>query len=116
MHWLIKLAAVIAVNALALWAAVIYVPGFVIAGNDIATYFEIALIFTLLNFILKPILRLFFGPLIILTLGLGLIAVNAAVLATLDFLSPMLTIETIPALFWATILIGAVNLVLHIII
>ncbi len=72
-----------------------------------------AAILTLLNFILKPILTLVLGPVIILTLGLGLILVNARILKILDLFLNNLTIETIPALLYATILIGVVNFVFH---
>lgn len=69
---------------------------------------------TVLNFILKPILKLVLGPIIVLTLGLGLIIVNGLVLWTLDFLSPELTIQSIPALLWATLTIGAINFIFHV--
>lgn len=112
---MIKILIAIAVNALALWAAMIYVPGFVISG-DITTYLELAVIFMALNLIVKPILRLFFGPFIILTLGLGLFVINAVILKILDILSASLTIETIPALLWATLVIGFANFLLRLVI
>lgn len=112
MRWLAKLVVIIAANAIGLWLAAIYIPGFKLEG-DLREILTIAAIFTLLNFFLKPILKLVLGPIIILTLGLGLIIVNALVLYVLDIFSQNLTIETIPALLYATLLVGVINFVFH---
>ena len=120
MKTIAKIITAIAVNALALWGASAYIQGFHIAGGPTKTI-ALAFIFTLLNFILKPILKLALGPVILLTLGLGLIVVNALILYILpliansiDFLQGSIKIETITALFWGTLLIGAVNFIFHI--
>jgi putative membrane protein len=119
MYWLLKAAVVIAGNAFALWLANQYIPGFVLSANfwQLAT---IALILALLNFILKPIITLILGPIIILTLGLALIVVNAIIIYLLpiianhlDFLHGSITIVTIPALLLATLVVSAVNFVIH---
>lgn len=119
MHWLAKVALVIVGNAFALWLANTYVPGFVLN----ATWLQlavIALVLALLNFILKPILTLVLGPVIVLTLGLGVLIVNAIILYLLpvianhlDMLKGSITIQTIPALVIATIIVSAVNFVIH---
>ena len=116
-----KIILVILGNALALWLANNFVPGFVLNANLLQLAI-IALILSLLNFILKPILTLVLGPIIIITLGLGVIIVNAIIIyllpilaAHLDFLKGSISIETIPALILATLLISAVNFVVHLI-
>lgn len=120
MHWLVKVVLVIAGNAFALWLANTYVPGFVLS----ATWLQLAIIgfiLALLNFILKPILTLVLGPVIVLTLGLGVLIVNAIILYLLpiianhlDMLKGSITIQTIPALVFATLIVSAVNFVIHI--
>lgn len=119
MHWLAKLVLVIAGNALALWLANQYVMGFAVSA-PIAGLLIIAATLTVLNFILKPILTLILGPIIVLTLGLGLILVNATVLKVLEYLSHNLdfmrgsiTIESIPALLLATLVVSAINFIIH---
>lgn len=107
-----KILAAIAANAIAFWVAAEYIPGFTLTGN-FTDLVKVALVFTLLNFIVKPILKLVLGPIIVLTLGLGLIVVNALMLWGLDKLSGNLTIEGIPALLYATVLIGVINFVFH---
>jgi putative membrane protein len=120
MHWLLKICLIITGNAFALWLANLWVPGFVVT-TSIPKLILLAFILALLNFILKPILKLIFGPIIILTLGLGLIIVNAAILLmvqyfgnSLDILSGSLSIQSIPALVYSTLIVSAVNFIVHI--
>ncbi len=119
MHWLGKIILIVAANAFALWLANQYVPGFVLQGTWVQIAI-IALVLALLNFILKPILTLVLGPVIILTLGLGIIIVNAIIVWILpivadhlDILRGSISIETIPALFFATLIVSAVNFIIH---
>ena len=123
MHWLLKLAFVTVGNAFALWLANRWVPGFVLT-TPLLGLILLGLVLTILNFILKPVLTLALGPIIILTLGLGLIVVNALILwlaaylshlPQLDFIHGSITIQTIPALIIATVIVSAVNFVIHLI-
>lgn len=109
-----KIVVAVLVNALGLWAAAKYIPGFSVGGGY-EGLFVLAAILTVLNFTLKPVLKLLFGPIIILTLGLGLVVVNALVLYALDRFSTNLTIDTIPALVYGSLVIGAVNFIFHLI-
>ena len=119
MHWFARVIIVIGGNALALWIANQYVPGFILSTPWLGLIF-VAIILSLLNFLIKPLLTLLFGPIIILTLGIALIIVNAIILYLLvvitgriDFLSGSIIIQNIPALFFATIVISAVNFIIH---
>jgi len=119
MHWLARLVIVVGGNALALWVAYIWVPGFVLGGNWV-TLILIALVLAVLNFFLKPILTLVLGPVIILTLGLGVLVVNAIILYLLpmvashiDILHGSIIIQSIPALFFATLIISIINFIIH---
>ncbi len=121
MHWLLKFIIIVAGNALALWLAFLYVPGFVLNG----TWIQIALIafiLALLNGLLKPVLTLILGPVIVLTLGIGILVVNAIILWVLpvitnyiDFLHGTITIDGIPALVYTTLIVTAVNFVIHLV-
>ncbi len=120
MHWLARLVLIICGNILALWLANMYVPGFVLNTANWVALTLIALILVILNFLLKPILTLVLGPIIVLTLGLGLLAVNALILWLLplilnqiDFLKGSIIIQDIPALFFATLIVSAINLIIH---
>lgn len=62
----------------------------------------IALLFSIVNLILSPILHLLSLPLIVLTLGLFLLVINAALLALTAWISSKLSIDN----FWDALLGG----------
>jgi putative membrane protein len=70
----------ILIYAAALWVAVQLVPGLDFDGSTLALL-GIAVVLGLINVIVKPILTLLSLPLIIVTLGLFLLVVNAIALA-----------------------------------
>jgi putative membrane protein len=119
MHWFARLIIIVGGNALALWVADIFVPGFSLNGNWV-TIIIVAFILAIITFFLKPILTLIFGPIIIITLGLGLIIVNAIILEVLkivtdniDFLHGSIIIQNIPALILATLVVSIINFFIH---
>jgi putative membrane protein len=112
MRFLAKIVIAIIVNGAALLAAAYWLPGFTLK-NDFLSVAWIALALTALNYTLKPVLKLFLGPIIVLTLGLGLILVNAIILYILDIFSPDLTIQGVLTLIYAALVIGAVNFFFH---
>jgi putative membrane protein len=95
-------------NVVALLAAAYWIKGFSMVPT-LQAYATVAAILTLLNLVLRPILKLVLGPLIILTLGIGSIIVNALVLYLLDYLSGDLAIAGLYALAYATLVISLVN-------
>lgn len=65
-----------AINAVAIALAVYFVPG-IDLGGDLISLVWLALIFGLVNAILRPIIKLFTFPIIILTLGLFSLVINS---------------------------------------
>ena len=73
------------INGVAIWFATLILPGLSIVGGDsnwetLAIILLIALVFGLVNAIVKPIVAFISIPLYILTLGLFTIIVNALML------------------------------------
>jgi len=101
----------ILINALALFVADYLLQDFIFEG-DILTLVIAGLILGLINFFVKPILKLISAPLILLSLGLFSLVINMALLWLLEYLIPELTINGIFTYFWATLIIVAVNIVL----
>lgn len=66
------------INGLALYIAIILVPGIVVQNPNPITYVWLALIFGILNALVKPILKLVTCPVIFLTLGLFTLIINTA--------------------------------------
>ncbi len=113
MHGLARLIVNLIANALGLIAAARYVPGFELVENSWGALALMSLILMALNIFLKPVMKLLFGPLILLTLGLGLFIINMGILKLLDIMVENLRIQTIPALIYATFIIGLVNFIFH---
>ncbi len=88
-----------AINAIAIWAAIELVPGIEHTGSA-GSLFLIALVFGLVNALVRPVLTLLTCPLIILTLGLGLLVINAAMLGLTAWLVPALQVDG----FWPALL------------
>ncbi len=68
----------ILINAVAFFAAITIMRGHGIEaqGNVLVDYLLLGLIFSLINAVLRPILSLLGCPVIILTLGLGILLIN----------------------------------------
>ena len=96
-------------NALALYVAFLVVPGFIITGGW-ESYLIAGIILGLLNIIVRPIVKLISFPLIILTLGLFIIVINALMLWLVDYWFTFVTIETLTALVLATLVVSVVNM------
>ena len=81
----------IAINAVALYAAVQVVPQLSFDfGSDWWKLLAVALIFALVNSYLKPIVRALSFPVSMMTLGLVAFVINAAMLLVVAFLSDQL--------------------------
>jgi putative membrane protein len=65
-----------AVNVVAIWVAFQVVPGVTPITNSVDAVIVNALIFGLVNSIIRPLLRFVTCPLIIATLGLGTLIIN----------------------------------------
>ena len=102
----------ILINAAALWVAAQIVDGIDLSGN-IWGILLVALIFGVINAIIKPIVKLFSLPMLILTLGLFALVINAAMLAITAALTDNLSVDGfIPALLGALV-ISVVSAVLN---
>lgn len=114
----------VAVVAVALWAATALVDG-IAAGGDtttarIGTLVLVAIIFGLVNAVLKPLIKVVGCPLYVLTLGLVALVVNALLFLLVGFIADGLgipfTVDGFWAAFWGAIIVGIVGWVLHLVI
>lgn len=99
-------------NLVALIIAGNVIPGFEITSN-LVNLMIAAGIFTLINIYLRPLVKMILSPLVILTLGLFTLVINAGMLYLLDILSANVTISTTESLIYGTLLITGVNFLLH---
>jgi putative membrane protein len=101
------------VNAAALWVA-----GYLVTGIDLDgsfwTILLVALVFGLVNTLIKPILKALSLPVIILSLGLALLVINAAMLALTAALTDALSIADFWSAVLGAIVISVVSAVLNV--
>lgn len=95
------------VNGVAILLTGYFIPGFF--NGDLQMLGIAALVLTLINTIIKPILKVLSGPLILLTFGLFIFVINAVSIYVLDIVSQAITIQGIRELVIATVIISAVN-------
>ncbi len=81
--------------------------------NGWGTLVLTVLMISLLNLFLKPLLVLFTLPFVVLTWGLGLWVINAAVLYVASWVVPGFEIDTFFTALWAALVISAVSLVIN---
>jgi putative membrane protein len=105
--------------AVALWVAIQLVDGIEVAApSGSAQYWGVllvvALIFGLVNAIVKPIVKSLGCAIIVLTLGLFLLVINAAMLLLTGWIAGQLDIpfhvdNFYPAAFWGAIIVSVVS-------
>ena len=96
--WIVRLA----VNAVALWAAISLVPGLngAVVDQNWVTYVLLGLIFGLVNVFIRPILKIITCPFYILTLGLFSLIVNSILFALTFWIGAQFGMTTLIVSFW----------------
>ena len=99
LHWLL--------NAAALWAAAWLIPGLDFQGT-ILQLLMVAAVFGLMNSLVRPILTVLTCPLIVVTLGLFTLVINALMLMLTGALSARWGLGFTVSGFWAAFFGGLV--------
>ena len=101
--------------AAALYAATRLVDGIHFTGG-FGALLGVALVFTVVNALLKPILSMLTCPLIILTLGLFTLVINGVMLLATAALSESLglhfAVDSLRSAFWGGLVVGICSFVL----
>jgi putative membrane protein len=85
-----------------------HVPGIHVHGGFLA-FLWIAVVFTVVNAVVGPVLHLLSTPLVILSLGLFLLIINAALLAITAWLSNDLSVDSFGAAVVGGFIIAAAS-------
>jgi putative membrane protein len=104
---LLRLALMIAINALALWIANILWDSVNIHG--FWAYFIGALVLGIANAVIKPILAILTLPLIIITLGLFYLLINIAMVLLAEWIAPDFSIDGFWTYVGVVFVVWAVN-------
>ncbi|WP_137873575.1 phage holin family protein [Rhodococcus sp. Q] len=108
------------INAIAIWLASEWVNGIDIATKDnvnpVVVILFIALVFTVVNAFVKPIVQLLSLPLLILTLGLFTLVINALMLLLTAWITEStglgISVDGFWTAVWGALIISLVNIVL----
>ncbi len=107
LHWLF--------NAVALWVAAYLLNGLDFTG-DLVKLVLVAAVFGIVNSLLRPLLTVLTCPLIVLTLGLFTLVINALMLLVTGWLSARwnlgFTVAGFWPAFWGGLVVGLVSLAL----
>ncbi|WP_020573566.1 phage holin family protein [Actinopolymorpha alba] len=114
----------VVINALALWAATLVVPGIALGGTSTAakvgTLLAVAVIFGVVNAVLKPIIKVVGCGFYVLTLGLISLVVNALLFLLVGWLASQLhltfTVDGFWAGFWGAIIVSLASFVLSMVV
>ena len=93
----------LAINILGLWVADALVPGMVIRGAG--TFILAGILLGVVNALIRPILLLLTLPFTILTLGLFVLIINAAMLGLVSIFLEDFTLSGFPAAFWGALVV-----------
>jgi len=113
--WIVRLA----VNAVALYAAIYIVPGLhgSVVNENWVTYVILGLIFGLINIFIRPILKLLTCPFYLLTLGLFSLIVNTALFWLTLRIGAAFNVTNVVGTFWdyflGAIVVSLVSMVLY---
>lgn len=102
-HWLI--------TTLAVWLAAELVPG--ITWRTTAGLFLAALLLGLLNAVVRPIMVVLSLPLLIFTLGLFMLVINALLLWSVGLVLRDFQVDGFGSAFWGSLIISITSLVLN---
>lgn len=103
----------ILINAIAIVVTAQVLPGIQVT-NEFVPLLIVALVLTIVNALLKPILLLLSCPLVLLTLGLFILVVNAFALQIAAYFSgDNFIIDGFWPAFWGGIIMAIINMVLE---
>jgi putative membrane protein len=107
LHWIL--------NAAALWAAAALIPGLDFTGGP-GRLLLVAAVFGIVNSTLRPLLAILTCPLIVITLGLFTLVINALMLLVTGWLSESWNLGFTVSGFWSAffggLVVGLVSTVL----
>lgn len=98
--------------ALAFWAATAIVPGITVHGG-VRTYLWVALLFGLINAVFGSIVKILTFPVTVLTFGLFIFVINAAMLELTARWSSSLDIKDFWSALFASLIISIVTSLLR---
>lgn len=111
-RFLVRLAVNLAVTIFAFWVAVQLLPGMSFTGT-LADWVVAAIVFGVVNAIIRPILMLLTLPINVVTLGLFTLVINALMLWLTSWISAALTVDGFFTALLGALVIAVVSTVIN---
>ena len=99
-------------NTIAFLGAAYLVPNFDINLNNLGAFVALVIIFSVIQLLLRPFIKLVLSPLILVTLGLFNLVITGGILFIVDKYSENISINGLMPLIYGTLIITAVNMLL----
>ena len=99
------------ITAVALWVATAIVPG--LQAQDTGTLVLAAIVLGIVNAIVRPVAVILSIPVTILTFGLFLLVVNAAMLALVAWIVPAFSVSGFWAALFGSLVVSIVSAVMN---
>ena len=101
----------LAASATAVWIATLVLPGITVTADSdlkkVGTYVAVAVLFGVVNAVLRPIIKFFGCAFYVFTLGLISVVVNGALLLLTSFIADRVGLGFNVASFWPDAVLGA---------
>jgi putative membrane protein len=101
----------LAASAAAVWVATLILPGITVQASSIlgtiGTFLAVAVIFGIVNAVLRPVIKMVGCGFYIFTLGLIAFVVNGALLLLTSWIADQLDLSFNVANFWPSAIVGA---------
>lgn len=108
MRWILR----IVINAVAIWVATAIVPDVHLTADDtthkVIAFAVVGALFGVVNTVVRPVVKLFTFPFILLSFGLLLVVINALMLQLVGWLSGAIGIDFDPGPFWWSTILAAI--------
>ena len=98
-----------AIVALGLWVSSVKVPGVRIDGPS--TLFLAGILLGVVNAIVRPIAIILTLPMTVVTLGLFLLVINAAMVGLVAWMLPGMHVAGFMAAFWTSVIVSLVSMI-----
>jgi len=102
------------ITTLAVLVAVYVLPGLHFTDNSLLTPFIVSLVLGILNAFIRPIMMFVALPLLVFTLGLFTLVINALLLYFVAWLLPVFAIDSFGSAFLGSLIISVVSVALNI--
>lgn len=100
-------------TAVAVFVLAYFLPGVELTGNEFTTALLVAVVLSVLNLLVKPVLVILTLPITIVTLGLFLLVINACIILLADKFISGFHVSSFWIALWFSVLLSILQSILY---